>query len=86
VAGFALGIAPQDQLRLTAVIYSAMRSLEFSFNVLDSKGWLGKRPKWFGSWLLMPVAFAQLFHAFVFDRDTAPKVCGWLFLGNSFGR
>lgn len=73
-AGFALGIAPQEQLRLTATIYTTTRSLEFLFNVLDSKGWLDKRPWWFGSWLLMPVSCAQLFHAFVFDRETTPKV------------
>ena len=29
----------------------------------------------FGSWLLMPVSCAQLFHAFVFDRENTPKVC-----------
>ncbi|CAG8157327.1 unnamed protein product [Penicillium salamii] len=76
LAGFALGIAPQDQLRLTAAVYSGMRSLEFLFNFIDSKGWLGKRPEWFGSWMLMPVAFAQLFHAFVFDRETTPSWFG----------
>lgn len=75
LAGFALGICPQDQLRLTAAIYTGTRSLEFLFNVLDSKGWLDKRPWWFGSWLLMPISFAQLFHAFVFDRETTPNVC-----------
>ncbi|KAJ5501263.1 Enolase C-terminal [Penicillium expansum] len=73
LAGFALGICPQDQLRLTAAIYTGTRSLEFFFNVLDSEGWLDKRPWWFGSWLLMPISFAQLFHAFVFDRETTPN-------------
>ncbi|KAJ6099882.1 hypothetical protein N7467_001417 [Penicillium canescens] len=76
VAGFALGICPQDQLRLSAAIYSSTRCLEFLFNALDSKGWLDKRPWWFGSWLLMPVSFAQLFHAFIFDRETTPKWFG----------
>ncbi|KAJ5402508.1 uncharacterized protein N7487_008404 [Penicillium crustosum] len=76
LAGFALGICPQDQLRLTAAIYTGTRSLEFLFNVLDSKGWLDKRPWWFGSWLLMPISFAQLFHAFVFDRETTPNWFG----------
>lgn len=74
LAGFALGICPQDQLRLTAAIYMSTRSLEFLFNVMDEKGWCEKRPWWFGSWLLMPVSFAQLFHAFVFDREATPKV------------
>ncbi|KAG0157039.1 hypothetical protein PDIDSM_4223 [Penicillium digitatum] len=72
LAGFVLGICPQDQLRLTAAIHASTRSLEFLFNVLDSKGWLDKRPWWFGSWLLMPISFAQLFHAFVFDSETTP--------------
>lgn len=75
LAGFALAIAPQEQLRLTATIYWSTRALEFLYNVMDEKGWLDKRPWWFGSWLLMPVSCAQLFHAFVFDRETTPKVC-----------
>ncbi|KAJ5232570.1 hypothetical protein N7468_005526, partial [Penicillium chermesinum] len=50
--------------------------LEFLFNTLDSKGWLDQRPWWFGSWLLMPVSCAQLFHAFIFDRETTPKWFG----------
>ncbi|PWY74605.1 hypothetical protein BO94DRAFT_231439 [Aspergillus sclerotioniger CBS 115572] len=76
IAGFALGICPQNQLRLTAAIYTATRSLEFLFNALEEKGWFKNRPQWFGSWLLMPVACAQLFHAFVFDRETTPKWFG----------
>ncbi|PYH99621.1 hypothetical protein BO71DRAFT_479307 [Aspergillus ellipticus CBS 707.79] len=76
IAGFALGICPQNQLRLTTAIYTATRSLEFLFNTLDQKGWFENRPRWFGSWLLMPVACAQLFHAFVFDRKTTPKWFG----------
>lgn len=74
LAGFALGVAPQDQLRLTAAIWTSTRSLEYLFNAMDSKGWLDGRPWWFGSWLLMPISCAQLFHAFVFDRETTPGV------------
>ncbi|PKY02817.1 hypothetical protein P168DRAFT_256521 [Aspergillus campestris IBT 28561] len=76
VAGFALGIAPQEQLRLTLAIYTGTRSLEFLFNVGDEKGYLDNRPWWFGSWLLMPLSCAQLFHAFVFDRETTPNWLG----------
>ncbi|KAJ5112437.1 hypothetical protein N7532_000482 [Penicillium argentinense] len=76
LAGFAVGIMPQEQLRLTGAIYWSTRSLEFLFNLVNSKGLLGKRPWWFGSWLLMPVSCAQLFHAFVFDRETTPKWFG----------
>ena len=79
MAGFALGICPQTQLRMSAAIYMSTRSLEFLFNVVDEKGWLEGRPAWFGSWLLMPVSCAQLFHAFVFDRETTPGVCLPLF-------
>ncbi|KAB8233338.1 hypothetical protein BDV23DRAFT_154351 [Aspergillus alliaceus] len=76
LAGFALGICPQNQLRLTAAIWTSTRSLEFLFNVIDGKGWLENRPLWFGSWLLMPLSCAQLFHAFVFDREATPKWLG----------
>lgn len=81
-AGFALGISPHGQLRMTVAIYMATRSLEFLYNVLDQKGWCKSRPWWFGSWLLMPVSCAQLFHAYVFDRETVPKV---RFLSPGFG-
>lgn len=74
LAGFALGVAPQAQLRLTTAIYMSTRTLEFLYNVMEEKGWLKNKPWWFGSWLLMPVSCAQLFHAFVFDRETTPKV------------
>ncbi|KAJ5725570.1 uncharacterized protein N7483_006927 [Penicillium malachiteum] len=73
LAGFALGGCPQDQLRLTAAIWTSTKSLEYLYDALDINGLLGKCPWWFGSWLLMPVSCAQLFHAFVFDRETTPK-------------
>ncbi|KAL4938040.1 hypothetical protein BDV06DRAFT_201818 [Aspergillus oleicola] len=76
LAGFALGIATQNQLRMTVAIYAATRGLEATYNVMDEKGWLVNKPRWFGSWLLMPASLAQLFHAFVFDRDTTPKWFG----------
>lgn len=76
IAGFALGVYPESQLRITLAIYTAAKSVEFLYNVLDEKGWFDKRPRWLGSWLLMPVSCAQLFHAFVFDRETTPKVRG----------
>ena len=75
LAGFLLGAYPQSQLRVTAAIYAATRSLEYVYNVLDEKGWFKDRPWWFGSWLLMPLSTAQLFHAFIFDRETTPGVC-----------
>jgi hypothetical protein len=68
-------VYPESQLRITLAIYTATRGLEFLYNALEEKGWFANRPWWFGSWLLMPVSCAQLFHAFVFDREAVPKVC-----------
>ncbi|PYI21999.1 hypothetical protein BO99DRAFT_440995 [Aspergillus violaceofuscus CBS 115571] len=78
LAGFALGICPRSQFRFIAAIYSATRGLEFLFNALDEKGWFDNRPAWFGSWLLMPVSCAQLFHSFIFDREAVPSWLGTL--------
>ncbi|KAL4927623.1 uncharacterized protein BDV17DRAFT_266110 [Aspergillus undulatus] len=76
LAGLALGIATQSQLRMTVAIYAATRGLEATYNIIDEKGWLANKPWWFGSWLLMPASLAQLFHAFVFDREATPKWFG----------
>lgn len=75
LAGLALGVYPADQLRITIAIYVATRSLEFAYSALDEDGWFKNKPWWWGSWMLMPLATAQLLHAFVFDRDCFPKVC-----------
>ncbi|KAL4783999.1 hypothetical protein BJX76DRAFT_357445 [Aspergillus varians] len=80
LAGFALGICTQTQLRMTVAIYAATRGLESAYNVMDEKGWLVNRPWWFGSWLLMPVSLAQLFHAFVLDREATPNWLGTVIL------
>uniref|UniRef100_A0A093VDV1 Uncharacterized protein n=1 Tax=Talaromyces marneffei PM1 TaxID=1077442 RepID=A0A093VDV1_TALMA len=80
LAGAALGVCSQSKLRVTVAIYMATRSLEFLYNALGVKGYLKYKPWWFGSWLLMPVSCAQLFHAFVFDRETIPKWMGDLLL------
>ncbi len=74
LAGFALGIYPKDQLRVTIAIYMGARSLEEVYNALERDGYLAKLPWWFGSWMLFPLAQGQLLHAFVFDRDCSPKV------------
>lgn len=74
LAGFALGICPGDQLRITIAIYTGARALEMLYNALKKDGYIGKKPWWFGSWLLFPLAQGQLLHAYVFDRDCFPKV------------
>ena len=74
LAGFALGIYPTDQLRITVAIYMATRALEMLYNAFEKDGYLGRKSWWFGSWMLFPLAQGQLFHAFVFDRDCFPKV------------
>ncbi|EEP76761.1 conserved hypothetical protein [Uncinocarpus reesii 1704] len=75
LACFALGLYPSSQPRITLAIFMAAKSLEFAYNALWEKGWFQNKPWWIGSWLLMPLSCAQLFHAFVFDRETIPK---WL--------
>ena len=74
LAGFALGVYPGDQLRISMAVYVATRSLEFAYTALEEDDWFRNKPWWWGSWMLMPVACGQLLHAFVFDRDCFPKV------------
>ena len=75
LAGLAFALHPADSRRVTVTIYFLTRALEFSYNLLDDKGFLPrKKPWWFGSWLMFPLANAQLLHAFIFDRDCFPQV------------
>lgn len=82
LAGLALGIYPAKQLRVTIAIYALFRALEYGWNFCEAEGlvWGARngrkrdRPWWFGSWMLQPLAFGQLLHAVVFDRDCFPKV------------
>ena len=83
LAGFFLAVYPGDQLRITIAIYIFTRALEFSYNYLEERGYFKNRPYWFGSWMLMPVAYGQLLHAFVFDRDCFPSGFGDYIMGNS---
>ncbi|KAK7397861.1 hypothetical protein QQX98_012765 [Neonectria punicea] len=83
-AGLALGIFPPEKMRVTIAIYAAFRALEFGWNLFEGEGliWgrkggiLKERPWWFGSWMLQPLAYGQLLHAAVFDRDCFPKPVG----------
>jgi len=75
LAGLAFAIHPADARRVTITIYFLTRTLEFCYNLLDDKGILPReKPWWFGSWLVFPLASAQLLHAFIFDRDCFPQV------------
>ena len=81
LSGFLLGIYPADQLRTTIAMMSLSNAAEVTYNTAENAGLIwGKkgsnweRPWWFGSWMVMPFAFGQLLHAFVFDRDCFPKV------------
>jgi hypothetical protein len=74
LGGFALGVYPADQLRITIAIYILTRAAEFTYNTLGNDGWFQNKPRWVGSWMLMPFATGQLLHAFFFDRDCFPKV------------
>jgi len=76
-----LGVYPSDQLRITIAMYILSRAVEVTYNLAEDEGWIwGKkgstweRPWWWGSWLLMPLAYGQLLHAFIFDRDCFPAV------------
>lgn len=86
LAGFMLGVYPGDQLRITIAIYVLSRAAEETYNLAEEQGWIWgpkgskwEKPKWFGSWMLMPIACGQLLHAFVFDRDCFPEVCVMVF-------
>jgi hypothetical protein len=88
LAGLALGIYPAQQLRVSVAVYTVFRALEFGWNAAEDGGMIwgwekaanGRpvrkraRPEWWGSWMLQPFAFGQLFHALVFDRDCFPMV------------
>ncbi|MCJ1464809.1 hypothetical protein MMC07_003423 [Pseudocyphellaria aurata] len=83
LAGFALGVYPADQLRITIAIYVAAQAVEFLYNALENDGWFKDKPWWWGSWMLMPLSTGQLLHAFVFDRDCFPKAYGDFILKNT---
>ncbi|KAK7995691.1 hypothetical protein PG990_014464 [Apiospora arundinis] len=86
LAGFALGIYPSQQLRVSVAIYTMFRALEFAWNLLEGEGMIwgwkarvgGKgmvkreRPWWWGSWMIQPFAFGQLLHAVTLDRECSP--------------
>ena len=87
LAGLALGVYPSSQqLRVGVAIYAMFRALEFGWNLCEGEGLVWgssggrrrERPWWFGSWMLQPLAFGQLLHAAVFDRDCFPTVSSWL--------
>jgi hypothetical protein len=92
-AGLALSIYPAQKMRVTIAIYTIFRALEFAYNFCEADGLIwGKkngvkreRPWWFGSWMLQPLAFGQLFHAAIFDRDCFPKPFGDLIFNSSSG-
>ncbi|KAF4122741.1 hypothetical protein GMORB2_7048 [Geosmithia morbida] len=93
LAGLALGVFPSQQMRVSLAIMTMFRALEFGWNMCEADGVIWgsvsgrkrERPWWFGSWMLQPLAFGQLFHASVLDRDCVPKTLSDLFLGMSSG-
>ncbi|KAK3332322.1 hypothetical protein B0T19DRAFT_415338 [Cercophora scortea] len=90
LAGLALGVYPSQQLRVSVAVYTLFRALEFGWNCAEDNGmvwgWergvggrpdkMKSRPWWWGSWMLQPLAFGQLLHAVVFDRDCFPTTYG----------
>ncbi|KAK4150652.1 hypothetical protein C8A00DRAFT_17861 [Chaetomidium leptoderma] len=97
LAGLALGVYPSRKLRVTIGLYTIFRALEFGWNCAEDNGMVwgwekgvhGKparkrtRPSWWGSWMLQPVAFGQLLHALVFDRDCFPSFWSNFIFNNS---
>ncbi|KAL9056112.1 MAG: hypothetical protein Q9162_003175 [Coniocarpon cinnabarinum] len=83
-SSLALFIAPADQTRLSIAIYAASRALEFGYNALPDSGFIkSNKPKWLGSWCMMPLACAQLLYSFVFDRECFPAAYGGFILRRS---
>lgn len=76
LSGFALGICPKDQLRVTIAIYVLVRAGELAYRGADAAGYLKRKPKWVGSWMLYALGQGQLLHAFVFDSDCFPNGLG----------
>jgi len=76
LAGFGLAVYPKDQLRVTIAISALASAVEYAYNLAEDEGWIWGRgkPWWWGSWLLLPLTWGQLMHAFVFDREAFPKV------------
>lgn len=76
LSGLALGICPKDQLRVTIAIYILVRAAELAYKGADAAGFLKRKPKWVGSWMLFAITQGQLLHAFVFDSDCFPEGLG----------
>ena len=76
LSGFALGICPADQLRMTVAIFVACRALEVGWSAIENTKLGRRKPSWVGSWLLFALAQGQMLHAFVFDRDCCPPAYG----------
>ncbi|KAJ9664566.1 hypothetical protein H2198_000217 [Neophaeococcomyces mojaviensis] len=83
LSGLALGICPNDQLRITIAIYVFVRAAELLFQGAETAGYLKNRPKWMGSWILFALSQGQLFHAFVFDPDCTPESYSSLMIKNT---
>ncbi|KAK5056236.1 hypothetical protein LTR84_012789 [Exophiala bonariae] len=81
LSGFALGLCPADQLRVTIAIYIACRALEVGYKAIENTSFVKNKPSWVGSWILFAVSQGQLLHAFVFDRDCFPEAYGSFILG-----
>ncbi|KAJ9609490.1 hypothetical protein H2200_005817 [Cladophialophora chaetospira] len=81
LSGFALGICPADQLRMTIAVYVGCRALELGYAAIEHTKLIRNKPSWMGSWLLFALSQGQLLHAFVFDRDCFPEAYGSFVIG-----
>ena len=83
LSGLALGICPADQLRVTIVIYVLVRAGELLYQGAEAAGYLRRKPKWMGSWILAALSQGQMLHAFLFDPDCFPTAYGTFILNNT---
>ncbi|KAK5070010.1 hypothetical protein LTS08_001296 [Lithohypha guttulata] len=83
LSGLALGIYPQDQLRVTIALYVLIRAGELLYKGAEAKGYLKRKPKWVGSWMLAALSHGQLLHAFLFDPECVPAIYSDFILNNS---
>lgn len=83
LSGLALGIYPGDQLRITIAIYVFVRACELAYKSTEAKGYVKRKPRWVGSWMLSALSQGQLLHAFVFDPDCFPATYGDFILNKS---
>ncbi|KAK6539818.1 hypothetical protein TWF694_008667 [Orbilia ellipsospora] len=71
LSGIVLVSIPSDNARLSISVYIFAKTMEYLSNALYVSG---RVPWWFGSWLLFPLSFSQLFHTFLTGGESVPYI------------